>query len=81
MCWNNAQLAQRQQLYAKHWEHVAFLHFPERILTRYANALRDTAEKNIKQYLLLWMWQYVLCIWVTGNCLKLWTKYILEIAQ
>jgi hypothetical protein len=49
-------------MYAKLCEHVAFLHFPEIVLTRYANVLKDTAEKNIKPYLLLWIWQYVLCI-------------------
>jgi len=50
---------------------VPFLHFPQSILTRYANVLKDTAEKNIKQYLLLWMWPYALCNRVTGNWLKL----------
>jgi hypothetical protein len=43
MCWKNTQLAQRQQLYPAHCEHVAFLYLPESILSRYANVLKDTA--------------------------------------
>jgi len=55
VCRNNAQLAQRQKLYAKHCEQMSSLHFPDSILTRYTNVLKDTTEKNIKQYSLLWM--------------------------
>jgi len=61
MCWNNAELAQRQHLFAKHYEHMSLLIFPESIQKRYANVLKYTAEKNVKQYFMLWMWPYVLC--------------------
>jgi len=36
--------------------------FLETIQTHYTDVLTDTAERNIKQYLLLWIiWPYVLC--------------------
>ena len=60
---------------------ITILLFPENISTSYANVLKDTADKNIKQNFLLCVCPYVLCYSVTGSYLEFWTKHILEIVQ